>query len=135
MSETKSRTATSRPQRTPVGGSRNRLSVTNKDPDFEYRWVNDEDDRIQELQERGYEICQLSDHKLSYKARVDIATPTDNMLSVGGGMKSVLMKIRKDWHQEDQAAKQKIVDEREEGLKPKSRPDIDYGTLNATVLK
>ena len=42
--------------RTAINGRRNKLTITGKEPGFEYRVVNDDDNRIVELQERGYEI-------------------------------------------------------------------------------
>ena len=42
--------------RAAINGRRNKLTIAGKDPNFEYRIANDVDDRIQELQERGYEI-------------------------------------------------------------------------------
>jgi hypothetical protein len=44
-----------RVRRTPINGTRNVLNVKGKDPDSEYRVVNDIGDRIQEFQEMGYE--------------------------------------------------------------------------------
>jgi hypothetical protein len=49
-------------------------------------------------------------------------------LSVGGGKKAYLMRIRKDWYDEDQVAKQKIVNDQEAATKKKALNGT-YGTL------
>lgn len=118
-----------RPKRQPVG-SRNRLTLDNKDPNFEYRFVNDVDDRVAMFQNAGYEIVDLSKHKVGHR-RMDNTVTSDNNISVGGGTKAVAMRIRKDWYQEDQKEKQYRVDESERGLKT---PQVDgsYGKIEIT---
>lgn len=97
-----------RVRRTPVG-KRNVLTVRGKDPDYEYRIVNDESDRIEQFKEAGYDIVNASDVIIGDR-RVNKASPEGSMAqaSVGGGMKAVVMRIKKDWYAEDQ--KRKIDD-------------------------
>lgn len=101
-----------RVKRTPVG-IRSRLNVRNKDPEFEYRIVNDIDDRVNQFLEAGYEVCK-GDEKIG-DSRVNLPKQDGSLVStsVGGGVKGVLMKIRKDWYQEDQKAKQEFINEKE----------------------
>lgn len=91
--------------RTPVN-SRNVLSVKGKDPDYEYRIVNDTADRIQQFQEAGYEIVNASEVTIGDK-RVNAPTPEGSkaQVSVGKGDKAFVMKQRKEWYKEDQEAK------------------------------
>ena len=117
-----------RVSRTPIG-VRNVLTVKGKDPDFEYRFVNDTGDRVEQFKEAGYEVVQSGSVRIGDK-RVTAATPEGSAAtaSVGGGDKAVLMRIRKDWYKEDQAAKQSVVDQQESDMKQKAH-DGTYGTF------
>lgn len=117
-----------RPTRTPINGARQILSVKGKEPGYEYRIVNDEGDRVALLQEQGYEIVTDKDVKIGDRR---IANPTQEgtpaKVSVGGGVQGYLMRIKKDWYEEDQAAKQKQVNETEEAMQKDARKLSDYG--------
>lgn len=101
-----------RARRSPVG-ARNRLSLKDQDPNFKYRIVNDEDDRVDQLIEQGYVIVE--DAKVGAK-RVDNAPAIGGRFSVGNGLKAVVMKQRKDWFDEDQRMKQSAIDEQEKDM-------------------
>lgn len=120
---------TGRPNRATVNGVRNVLTASGKDSDFYYRFVNDTGDRIAQMQERGYEIVTDPNVKIGDRR---IANPTQEgspvQVSVGGGNKGYLMRIPKEWHEEDQAAKQKIVDETEQAMRKEAR-EGRYGKL------
>jgi len=92
-------------------GTRNRLSVKDQDPNYVYRIVNVNDDRVEQFIEQGYEIVNT---KVGDK-RVDAGTPIGStaQISVGNGTKAVVMRQRKDFYKEDQDAKQKEIDELE----------------------
>lgn len=110
--------ASARPSRTPLG-KRNRLSVKNVDPAYHYRIVNanlsTDPDRVQDFIEAGYELVpqaeagQIGDKRVGSPS----ALGSTSEISVGQGTKAVLMRIRKDWYQEDQTAKQHELDELE----------------------
>lgn len=119
--------ASARPKRTPIS-SRNRLSVKNQDPGYVYRVVNDEDDRISRFQEAGYEICKEEAVGAVGDRRVDSTSSLGSTahFSVGKGTKAVLMRIPKEWYQEDQLAKQKEIDAVENTMKD-DRSRSDYG--------
>ncbi len=109
---------TERVRRTPINGTRNVMTASDKDPDFHYRFVNDTGDRVARFQELGYEIVTDPKHKLGDR-RVAQATPEGSArtISAGGGVTAVLMRQRKDWFNEDQAAKQADIDEIEKSMK------------------
>jgi hypothetical protein len=117
--------------RTPVG-SRNILTVKGKDPNYEYRIVNDVDDRIEQFKEAGYEIVSNSSDVQVGDKRVNSASSEGSVkqMAVGQGTKAYLMKIKKDWFQEDQQAKQRRVDELEKATKEKARKASDYGDIS-----
>lgn len=118
---------TARPKRTPLG-ARNRLTFGAQDPNFVYRIVNDQDERLQQAQEAGYQFVE-SDMPLGDK-RVAEGGKVDSRVSkpVGNGVRGFLMRIPKEYYAEDQKAKMDLVDETEKAMKPeKSRIEKAYG--------
>lgn len=106
-----------RVRRTPVG-VRNVLTVRGKDPDYEYRIVNDTGDRIEMFKDAGYEIVKASDVVIGDR-RVNKASAEGSLaqVAVGGGDKAVVMRIKREWYEEDQARKQANVDASEAATK------------------
>lgn len=104
-----------------------RVDDRDKDPEYEYRMVNDVGDRVENLKERGYEVVdkpvRVGDRR--------VATPGSEgspiTVSVGGGMKGVLMRQRKEFYEEDMADKQRYVDDLEQATK--SSKAGDYGSI------
>ena len=105
-----------------------RLRVKGKDPNYEYRIVNAKDERIEDLQERGYIFETANDVSVG-GSRVDNTSRLGKVheISVGQGLKAVLMKQRREDYEEDQAIKQQYVDKTEEAMKPS--PDGGYGQV------
>lgn len=120
-----------RVRRTPINGTRNRLSVRGKEDGYVYRFVNDIDDRIQSFQEMGYEIVTNSDLTVGDKR---VATPTaegsPQKVSVGQGVQAYLMRQKQEWFDEDQKAKQAQVNELESSMKREAQSAGFYGKLN-----
>ena len=124
-------TAKRKPRRTSISGTRNVLTVSGKEPGYEYRIVNDDGDRISQFEEMGYEI--VKDKNITVGDR-RIANPTKEgspvQVSVGGGTKAYVMRIKKEWYDEDQAAKAKHVDDIEKGTLKEAREATDYGKVS-----
>ena len=114
-----------RPKRVPLG-QRNRLSFGNQDPNFVYRVINDQDERLQQAQEAGYEFV-VSDAPLGDKRAAE-GGKIDSRVSkpVGNGVRGFLMRIPKEYYEEDQNAKMAKVDDMEKALKPDARKG-EYG--------
>jgi hypothetical protein len=129
MNQAVSKAPSGRPQRTPVG-QRNILTVKGQDPNYEYRIVNDLDDRIERFKEAGYELVPDDAVTVGDK-RVNAATSTNSykQLSVGGGTKAYVMRIKKEWFEEDKARKLAQVSEIERATKEKALSGT-YGELN-----
>jgi hypothetical protein len=110
-------------------GQRNILTVEGKDPAFEYRIVNDEGDRIAQFEDAGYELVEAADVRVGDK-RVSKATSEGSkaQVAVGGGRKAYVMRIRREWYQEDQAAKQAKLDSVEQTMKQEALNGT-YGKL------
>ncbi len=127
--ESISKAPAGRVTRTPVS-QRNILTVKGKDPNYEYRIVNDVDDRIAQFLEGGYEVVEdeavdVGDKRTSQGSSVG----TKKIFSVGQGTKGYLMRIRKEWYQEDQAKKQGFVNQQEASIKEKAL-DGNYGKID-----
>lgn len=118
-----------RPERTPVG-RRNILSVKGKDPDFEYRIVNDEYDRVDSFKDAGWEVVSNSDVRVGDK-RVGQTSAVSSAatVSVGQGMKGVVMRIKKDWYEEDAARKRADAKSREATSRTDATNGADYGKI------
>lgn len=105
--------------RKPIG-RRNVLTAPKK-PGYSRRFVNaDDKSRIQMFLDAGYTI--VNDNK-SQKTQVgDEDTGNPQLLGsvagkpVGGGIDAVLMEIPEDWYNEDQAAKETQIKQKEQGL-------------------
>ena len=126
------RTLKERPSRVPAGGHRNILTVQNKDPNYEYRWVNDDKygQRLQRFRDGGWEIVEDENVKVGEKT-VDQGTKlsTANSRYVGGGVTAVLMRIPKEWYDADQKAKWDDLDAKEASMKQGSGVS-DYGKIS-----
>lgn len=123
--------ASARPRRTPLS-RRNRLEIKNKEPGYSYRIVNDVDDHVAELEEQGYVIVPDAKVGAAGNRRVDNPTALGSAshISVGKGVKAVVMRQREDYFQEDQAMKMQVVDDTEQTMK---RPSADYGEIRRSV--
>jgi hypothetical protein len=128
--------ASARPRRQPLT-TRNRISVKNQDPEFVYRVINDRDDRVEELIERGYEIVPQNKVIREGDRRVDDASAlgSNSSIALGKGDRGVVMRQKREWNQEDQAAKQVRSDELENGMKGGAKQAADYGTFTMDVKK
>lgn len=122
-----------KPRRTNIGSTRNVLTVEGKDPDFEYRIVNDDGDRVAQFEDRGYEV--VSDNSIKVGDR-RIANPTKEgspiQISVGSGQKAFLMRIKKEWALEDRKAKDAMIDESEKGMLQDTKASADYGKVSVS---
>lgn len=121
-----------RPQRTSIS-TRNRLNVANKDPNYEYRIVNDVRDRVAIFQENGWEIVPADDITVGSK-RVENPSALGKASSIPVGLigetagNAVVMRIPKDWYAEDQKAKDVETDKLEQSMKQQAL-EGNYGKL------
>jgi len=115
-----SKSPSGRVRRSPVG-VRNVLTVNGKDPNFEYRVINDTGDRVQQFLDAGYEVCKASEVRVGDK-RVNGTSPEGSVaqVSVGGGQKGLVVRIKKEWYSEDQEAKLQNVDATEAATKERA---------------
>ena len=110
-------------QRVPMY-QRQPLAVKNRDPNFEYRIVNDEPGRVQRLELAGWAVdteTTVGDTYAGQASTMGSATAKP----VGRGRMGVVMKIPKELYDEDQAAKQREVDRTEEQMLETAKDDIN----------
>lgn len=119
-------------RRTPING-RNVLTVEGKEPGYVYRIVNDTGDRVQQFLEAGYELVDAKSVRVGDR-RVDKVTSEGSkaQVSVGGGDKAIVMRIKEEWYKEDQTAKQEHVNRLEETIK-QTAGKADYGKLTIST--
>ena len=119
-----------RTRRTPINGTRNRLTVRGQEEGYVYRIVNDIDDRVQTLQEMGYEIVTDKNVPVGDKR---IANTTQEgspvKVSVGQGVQAYVMRQKKEFFDEDQQAKNARNDELEATMKREAKDAGFYGKL------
>jgi hypothetical protein len=103
-----------------------------KDPNFVYRFVNDTGSRIAKFKQAGYELVD-DDSLIVGDARVSDASDLGSSKRVisNDGTVSYLMKIRKDWHEEDQKSKADLIKEQEAAMKQEATQGM-YGKFDIT---
>ena len=101
-----------------------------KDPNFHYRFVNDTGSRVYNYQQAGYEIVTDGDITVG-DSRVSDASDLGSHRRVVGdqGTTSVLMRIPKEYYEEDQAKKNALLDEQDQAMKQQATKDLDYGKI------
>ena len=89
-----------------------------KDPDFVYRFVNDTGSRLHTMQRAGFEFV-ADDEMVVGSSRVSDASDLGSRKSVisNDGTTSYLMRVKREFYEEDQAAKQAQIDEQEGAMK------------------
>ena len=123
-----------RQTRTPVGGARDVLTVPNKDPNYVYRWVLDAPGRIQRFEDGGYEQVR-EDLEVGQKT-VDRGSQLGSVVTKhgGGNSKLVLMRIPKEWYDEDQQAKTDAIDALEDTMQVDAK-EGRYGSIGMSTPK
>lgn len=121
-----------RPQRTTLG-TKSRLNIANKDADYEYRFVNDVRDRVEIFKENGWEVVPQADVRIGDN-RVENPSALGSASRIPVGLvgeqagHAVVMRIPKDWYEEDQRAKQAEIDRLERTMKEDALSG-NYGKL------
>ena len=92
--------------------------IGEKDPNYEYRFVNDTGSRVHVMQQAGYEFVTEGDLSVGDNRISDASDLGSNKKVISNdGTVSYLMRIKKEWYKEDQAAKAALIDEQEAAMK------------------
>lgn len=101
-----------------------------KNPDYEYRFVNDTGSRIHNFQQAGYEFVTGDEIAVGDSRVKDASDLGSNKRVISNdGTTSYLMRIKRDWYNEDQAAKAQQIKEQEAAMKQEASAGM-YGKLN-----
>jgi hypothetical protein len=88
------------------------------DPNFQYRFVNDVGSRISNFKAAGYEFVEDAELTVGDSRVFD---PSDvgsaKVVTSNDGTKSYLMRIKKEWYDEDQANKAERINAQEAAMK------------------
>ena len=125
-----------RPKRIPIG-RRDRLVVDprDKDPNYVYRMVNDEEGRIRMFEDAGYEIVRkkinMGENRIEDASQMGSAATKP----VGRNQTGVLMRIKKEWYEEDQKAKTAKIRESMKEIQKEPEKPGQYGKIEVTRKK
>src|SRR5574343_569144 len=125
-----SRVQSKRPERKSLFQRGPQAIAGDKDPNYVYRFVNDTGSRVANFQSAGYEIVRDENLVVGDNRVFDpSASETGKKVISNDGTVSYLMRIKKEWPEEDQAAKQAYIDETEGAIKQTASQGADYGSV------
>jgi hypothetical protein len=104
------------------------------DKNFEYRFVNDIGSRISNFKAAGYEFVEDTDLVVGDSRVFD---PSDvgsaKIVTSNDGTKSYLMRIKKEYYDEDQAAKAARLDELDKAMQNPASQGLTGGIKLSTT--
>lgn len=111
-----------RETRVPVGGYRDILTLENTDPEFHYYWELDSSETGPNIHKRlraGYDFVRDDEGVIVGQASVFKSESVGSILRVpnGDGRYMYLMKILKEWHEEDMERLNQEINETESSLR------------------
>lgn len=120
-------------KRTPVSGARDILTILQgKDPNFVYRFVKDVAEngaRIIRFLEGGYTLVRYDEEDIVVGDNHVYKSPDNGSIIVvkeGAGY-NYLMKIKREWYEEDQRAKEEDIKKYEGHMKRRREVETDDG--------
>ena len=120
------RTQADRKERVPLDGTRQKLEAPPR-PGYHRRWFNDKPGRLGDAQRAGYEFVEEETDDAPNSD--DVGTRVSRIVGTNEAGKAeiaYLMEIRQEFFAEDQAAKQRRIDETESGIR---RGEDSHGTV------
>jgi hypothetical protein len=99
-----------------LNGTRARLPIVRKEPGWVYRHSNQLGDRVYQLQGIGYEVVADRSGKMKGVGMGSEVSAYAGTNVDGSAMKTVLMRIPEEIYYEDQASKQRAINETEAGI-------------------
>lgn len=129
--DTDSEAVEKRPARIPVG-LRPKLAVVGKDPGYEYRFVNDTPGRIDMFKQGGWELVTNQEVDVGGNRAEEssaIGSHANVVVDGGTGMRAYVMKIKKEWFQDDQRAAEEYIDSLERDQLSVNVNDGEYGSI------
>jgi hypothetical protein len=132
------RESENKPKRVPVGGFHDLLHVEGKEPGYVYRWVLDKNEagsRILKFKRGGWDFARIDDRGVEEglvvgQENVYSSDQDGSIVRVPSGNAdySYLMRIKEEWYDEDQVAKQEKIDAVEDAIRRTGASDgEDFG--------
>lgn len=119
-----------RVQRKPLFQRGPQSIMGDKDPNYHYRFVNDTGSRIANFQAAGYEFVTDESLVVGDNRVVDASDLGSGKRVISNdGTVSYLMRIKKEWYDEDQATKAEHIAEQEKAMKQDATQGM-YGKLD-----
>jgi len=101
-----------------------------EDPDYYYRVVVDKNNRVYKLQQRGYEIVKQDGKIVMGDANpAEVGDAITTTCDDKDGTKAILMRIRREWKEEDDAFRQNQVAKSEQALFRTLKDEGQYGEV------
>ncbi len=119
-----------RPQRIAVG-LRPKLALIGKDPNYEYRIVNDTPGRIAMFKHGGWELVtndEVDTGSFRAEEASDVGSLASYIVDGGTGLKAYVLKIKKEWFESFMDEHEAEVRATEETLRPNNN-DGEYGSI------
>lgn len=144
MAETLGLNKQEKKKRIPLGASRDKGAVSDKDPAYVYRWVNASPGRVAMALNGGYEHVKKDGVKVGTNG--DKNNNLGSMVSQYAGRDEqglpydrYLMRIRREFYEEDQRSKQSAVDNVDRAIragkfKRGANPNTEYVPNNGIKI-
>lgn len=119
----------SRKNRVPIGGRRTKLQLSQSDleslKDYKVRWINDTGGRVLAAEAGGYEFCTPDEARslgegAIHQGNSDTGTRVSKVVD-RHGTRAYLMKIPREFWEEDQKAKEENNAQVDRALRPVSQ--------------
>ena len=118
-------------------GEQHRLASVDRPVGYVDRWINDVDGRVFKARKAGYEFIDREGSIIKEKdERFQDPEWQNSAMSqpVGGGITAYLMRVKKEFYDEDQAEKQTKIDAQENQMRKKNIPGVKtdqvYGEIS-----
>ena len=122
------REETGRNKRVPLGVSRTKLAVPQRNG-YVRRWINDSEGRLQMAEQGGYQFAtdqslQIGDPDIDNVNR-DLGARVSRVVDKTTGQKAYLMEIKEEFYKEDQKAKAEKLDETDRAIRRGKLEKVD----------
>lgn len=111
------------------GGYRDLLKICGEDPNFVYRWVRDDSDegfRIFRFEEAGWTFAPAKGIRIGQKSVYRRNESDTGIIRVPADIRGnylYLMRIKREWYDEDQASKADSIKETMKAMRPNKDAD------------
>lgn len=119
--------------RPPVNGRGDVLTLdvkSNDKEDYVYRVFNDKGTRIARYKQYGWEPCSVDEVTIGTRNTIGAGDVASVTVDSSDGTQGIVMKIRKDWYDEDQKAKANAIDKTERAITGESENEGNYGKVS-----